>query len=88
MQPPGVGAAGSRPGPRDHGTWAPSEGVTDSTPSPPPPRPPAAGPAGLPGSVRGRGDLPALAPAATLECNLNRDAEGLHETEGWANGLL
>lgn len=28
------------------------------------------------------GDLPPLAPPATLECNLNGDAERLHETRG------
>lgn len=28
------------------------------------------------------GDLPPLAPLATLECNLNRDAERLHEARG------
>lgn len=36
----------------------------------------------LPSTMEAGGDLPPRAPPATLECNLNGDAEGLHETRG------
>lgn len=34
------------------------------------------------------GDLPPLAPPATLQCDLDRDAEGLHEARGWPEWVL
>lgn len=34
------------------------------------------------------GDLPPLVPPATLQCDLDRDAEGLHEACGWPEWVL
>lgn len=71
-----------------HGKWASSKDK-DHTPAPTSSWP-LMDPLGQQGAQSGprasESDLPPLAPPATLECDLHRDAEGLHE--GWGLGTM